>query len=735
MPEATVSALRDALGRTRVVAIEGCLGETRSPVLGHLARAVSEEARVHRVLGRAEEAELPLFALADLLGPATLAAWEELRRLATDGDRPLLFLIDTFLCVDAESRALLQWALTLPGTALVATCHRVRHSAELSELVRRHRGIVLDAPGTPSDELAGLMEHELGRAPSDWEVRTALRFSGSNPDRVRMFARFCVENLGVRDHADWEQTLSRPDETFTGSLTPLLENALETSSAAERELLRLLAVCGRLDGATAVRLIDPPGLAALRRRGLIDIDEETGEISGASIILDIAHLPAIPDGWIRNRWETDLCDLLLSGRARPYAPGITRLLSAGCAVPDPAIIAAAREQLHPDGHVTLGLRLLDACRDDSAAAQALRSHAHQARRDHSAAFDAARAAVRLDPHAPEAWIARFLIGDVGDAPPAPDLSALGRQWSAHLRGHHAEALIARDALPLEVRPIVAYCSDVLAAESHAALGRTTEACALLASLPEPSVSWPPGLHHLLADVRAVVQLIHGEWTSLQRDLQQRRHAHPNVELYDLTLEPVIGALAGVDMTGTRFVRRRRLGATARRLMELEREGPGCSPIDGFPGLELVRLALVLERSLDEPDPDPDLLATTVAHARECDGPLATLLESACTALLADDLVRDLVEHAHDQGQNGLAEALRRRLRIHTAPPASSLTLREQQICALILQDIGVREAAAHLGISPRTVEKHLDNIYRKLGINNRAQLLDLSRHLTLDGVR
>ena len=52
----------------------------------------------------------------------------------------------------------------------------------------------------------------------------------------------------------------------------------------------------------------------------------------------------------------------------------------------------------------------------------------------------------------------------------------------------------------------------------------------------------------------------------------------------------------------------------------------------------------------------------------------------------------------------------------------NLTEREREIAELIVRGISNREVAKQLGIAHGTANVHLNNIYRKLGINNRVLL-------------
>ena len=56
-------------------------------------------------------------------------------------------------------------------------------------------------------------------------------------------------------------------------------------------------------------------------------------------------------------------------------------------------------------------------------------------------------------------------------------------------------------------------------------------------------------------------------------------------------------------------------------------------------------------------------------------------------------------------------------------PKINLTARELEIARMCAQGMLNKEIANELNISPRTVETHRNNLYRKLGINNTVELL------------
>jgi len=78
---------------------------------------------------------------------------------------------------------------------------------------------------------------------------------------------------------------------------------------------------------------------------------------------------------------------------------------------------------------------------------------------------------------------------------------------------------------------------------------------------------------------------------------------------------------------------------------------------------------------------------------------------ATLARLASALVPGLVPRAHATG---------------------SLSRREEQVLGLAARGLAGKQIASHLGISPKTVERHKSRIFRKLGVPNQAAAVALA---------
>ena len=76
-----------------------------------------------------------------------------------------------------------------------------------------------------------------------------------------------------------------------------------------------------------------------------------------------------------------------------------------------------------------------------------------------------------------------------------------------------------------------------------------------------------------------------------------------------------------------------------------------------------------------------------------------------------------LEHARDE-----LRASGEHVRPRTEPATSRLTPQELHVALVVAHGATNREAAAQLFVSPKTIERHLGNVYGKLGLRSRAEL-------------
>jgi DNA-binding CsgD family transcriptional regulator len=56
-------------------------------------------------------------------------------------------------------------------------------------------------------------------------------------------------------------------------------------------------------------------------------------------------------------------------------------------------------------------------------------------------------------------------------------------------------------------------------------------------------------------------------------------------------------------------------------------------------------------------------------------------------------------------------------------PKDSLSPREMEVCQLLIDGLAVKEVAARCNVSPKTAECHTRNLYKKLGVRSRVELV------------
>jgi DNA-binding NarL/FixJ family response regulator len=159
----------------------------------------------------------------------------------------------------------------------------------------------------------------------------------------------------------------------------------------------------------------------------------------------------------------------------------------------------------------------------------------------------------------------------------------------------------------------------------------------------------------------------------------------------------------------------------------------------------------LERRVEALAQDPVSSELLEAAAREADE-LGFLLDGLWTRLelgaalahgdraRSKEILRDVVQVADELGARPIAELAEKRLRalgVRTwrrgAVGDRLLTEREREIARLIAAGASNPEIAQRLFLSRKTVERHVSNVLRKVGVRNRAELAARVNELEVEG--
>ncbi|MGQ9681896.1 MAG: response regulator [Anaerolineae bacterium] len=105
--------------------------------------------------------------------------------------------------------------------------------------------------------------------------------------------------------------------------------------------------------------------------------------------------------------------------------------------------------------------------------------------------------------------------------------------------------------------------------------------------------------------------------------------------------------------------------------------------------------------------------------------IAKAREAGATAAIEkgfskDDLI-SLIRHVHRTQQFTVTRFGEDVASTIGLPPQEALTPREEQVLQLLVEGRAVRQIALELGIAPSTVKNHVQSIYGKLQVSNRAE--------------
>ncbi|MGB7961819.1 MAG: response regulator transcription factor [Propionicimonas sp.] len=111
-------------------------------------------------------------------------------------------------------------------------------------------------------------------------------------------------------------------------------------------------------------------------------------------------------------------------------------------------------------------------------------------------------------------------------------------------------------------------------------------------------------------------------------------------------------------------------------------------------------------------------------------------EGAADALTPDDAGRPLVaspsRRESSSGVPGRPDSAAQLTAAHPVPD-DPLSVRQEEVLALLAQGLSYKEVAALVSLTPRTVKYHMGEIMRKLHLRNRAQALAYAGSLGLGG--
>ncbi|SEF94796.1 regulatory protein, luxR family [Nonomuraea solani] len=316
-------------------------------------------------------------------------------------------------------------------------------------------------------------------------------------------------------------------------------------------------------------------------------------------------------------------------------------------------------------------------------------------------------------------------GLIGVLPPALALLAQAQM----VNGRHRDAAEAADEALRVAHDIgqshrVQHLGGILA--WLAAIYGDTERCRTLVAGLDPAVEagrvmgiWASGLLHLgLGDAREALECLAPLWHGGRRHQTVALYAAPDlIETAvragrpDLAVEPLAEFEHWAKAVGTPL-----MAACAARSRGLLAQGAEA-------GTHLAEAVRIHDRHADSDQRFERARAELVyGEFLRRDKQRAAAREHLRTAF---DLFDLLGTHPWALRAQAELRALGSKAVSTAEGPASLLTPQELQVVRLAADGMANRDIAAHLFLSPRTIEYHLYKAYPKLGVGSRAELMDL----------
>lgn len=149
--------------------------------------------------------------------------------------------------------------------------------------------------------------------------------------------------------------------------------------------------------------------------------------------------------------------------------------------------------------------------------------------------------------------------------------------------------------------------------------------------------------------------------------------------------------------------------------------PGCVLLDlRMPGMNGLQMQ---ERMIEQ-----DWIAPVIIVSGHADVPTAVAAMKAGAVTLLEKPFRreDLLDHIHDALEKDTEARRHRSTRAELEARFATLTAREREVMALIIDGKTSKQIGHSLGASPRTIEIHRSRVMKKMRVESTAQLAVLT---------
>lgn len=734
-----VEEVIEAVDNHRLVILEGPVGSGKSRVLSSVASEATHGA-VRRIFPDRDASEIHYGAVAHLL-PDTARAHSYLVELARKLGS-LLIIVDDFKHLDEDSVQLLLWGVQNAPITLLVACTDIDAVPTLAEAKFDSSVFHLELPALDFKQIQDLLEELWDRPAKTWEVVATARFAGSNLAAVSSFAGFVQENFPDASGPEaWHEHLQEPGKYSHTALYRHTRSLAENHETEIFEALQILAVAGPCSMPQAMKWVSPRILRQMVARGLITQQESSAVLQLANGLLDLSLRLSIDPELAREIYDSRVSPVALNRSLYPTPELIVWWQSLGINPPRQLILAGARSALLAAQPASVLLLLKD---DTSHAAAWLAAEAHILMGNSAGVISNLERALSHPDGPDQLGSSEALVClAAGYWPKYADRftqikgleAAANGVWLSSV-GDYEKCIALAEKLARNTGEQMWQNVQVFAALGEVMTGNSRDALQRISTLGPVATDASSITAHNVAEAKQVVQFLAGAWTGLLATNTGEYGLHALVDRSGLSTD--IGRMLGEPSGSTAspinyeapapfgYVRIRELARIVAdndpKQALLELQAYNHAHMEGLPkAIRLLSVGWELKLLIETGHrPDDAFLDGLWEKTQKCDGTLAQLLGMLANGLREDswtklEAVQSLAE------RQGLGSWMPE-TGSGTAVRSSLLSPREREIAYLAADSISSAEISLNLDLSVRTVDKHLGNIYKKLGIAGREGL-------------